>query len=97
MNSPPGLDSVAGARWNHVGEKTGPVSHALVAELVKVARTEMAVLDLGLSANKLSRIVRDYLATDQQERDLVSWVIAYADPTGETAVHNVLRQQRRAS
>jgi hypothetical protein len=95
-NAPPGYQPVAGARRNDVGGKPGPVSHALVAELVTVARREMAVLDLQLSANKLSRIVRAYLATDQ-ERDLVSWVIAYADPTGETAVRNVMRELSRSS
>jgi hypothetical protein len=69
-NAPPGYQPVAGARRNDVGGKPGPVSHALVAELVTVAR---------------------------RERDLVSWVIAYADPTGETAVRNVMRELSRSS
>jgi len=91
MPAPPGIEALHGARWNNVGGKGESVSHALVAELVNLARREMAVTDLNLSANKLSRIVREYVATDQRERDLVSWVIAYADPTGETAVRNVMR------
>lgn len=46
-----------------------------------------------LSTNAISRAVRAYCARDAQERDLVSWVIAYADPTGETAVRHVLAQR----
>ena len=90
MPAPPGTTAQQGPRRKHVSEK-GEISHALMAELVSFARREMAILDLQLSANKLSRIVREYLATDQRERDLLSWVIAYADPTGEQAVRNVLK------
>lgn len=92
--APPGLAvSGAGARRNDVGGKGGAVSHALVAQLVAVARRDMAVIDLHLSANKLSRVVRAYLASGQ-ERDLVSYVVGYADPTGEQAVRNVMRAGR---
>jgi len=31
-----------------------------------------------------------FIATGQHERDKVSWIIDYADPTGETAVRSVM-------
>lgn len=63
-----------------------------------VAREAVKVLaDLGLDVRPaavrvlVSRFIAEgHTTTD----DLRSWVIAYADPTGETAVRNVMRADR---
>lgn len=81
-------------RRNDVGEDTEPVTAARVARLVAEARQHMAAMGMHLSANKVSRLVRAHLAISGSERDLMRWVIAYADPTGETAVANVMRAQQ---
>lgn len=95
MTSPPGLHSVAGARLIQQGEKPQGMTPAQrVSSLIKEAR-RYRQLD-SVSNTRLSTLVNAYVSTEI-ERDFVSWVIGYADPTGETAVHNVLRQQRRAS
>jgi len=94
-HGPPGQTrSGAGARWNHVSEKSGLVGHALVAQMVSLARQQPELQDA--SANKVSRLVRAFIAAGLHERDLVNWIIAYADPTGETAVRNVMRERRSA-
>lgn len=52
--------------------------------------------DLGhLGVRALHRRVRAFMLADLNEGDLVSWVIAYSDPTGETAVANVMREGAR--
>ena len=89
---PPGANGPgASARWNHVGEGSGSVSHALVQQVVKAAREEGVLLTM--SANKLNRLVRSYFADRTTTKSFGQWVIAYADPTGETAVRNVMRER----
>jgi hypothetical protein len=93
MASPPGL-APAPARRNHVfGSKDTAVSAALVSRYVAIAKAQPDLADV--SANKVSRIVRSFIAAGLHERDLVSYVVGYADPTGETAVRNVMRERRR--
>ncbi len=77
---PPGL-APAPTRRNHVSGGT--------EKAVKAAREQMDSLGLHFSANKLSRLVRRYLAEAATTHTFGAWVIAYADPTGETAVRNV--------
>lgn len=45
----------------------------------------------------LGRVIRRFIAAGLHERDLIGWVIAYADPTGEQAVRNVMRAARGSS
>lgn len=88
---PPGLAATASARRNHVSEAGTSVSHALIQRLVNEMRQHPSLVDL--STNAINRAVRAYCARGTYERDLISWVIAYADPTGETAVRNVLKKR----
>ena len=91
MPAPPGL-APAPTRRNHVsGGKDTAVSAALVSHYVAVAKADPALWDV--SANKVSRAVRAFIASGQQERDLVGYVVGYSDPTGETAVRNVMRDR----
>lgn len=48
-----------------------------------------------LGTRAVQRAVRRFLLTERREVDLIPYVIAYADPTGNTAVANVMRQQVR--
>jgi len=72
-----------------------PGQTRLVAQMVSLARQQPELQDA--SANKVSRLVRAFIAAGLHERDLVPWVIVYADPTGETAVRNVMRERRGAT
>lgn len=56
---------------------------------MKLARTYRQ-LD-RISNTRLSVLINTYVS-QEIDRDLVSWVIGYADPTGETAVRNVMRR-----
>jgi hypothetical protein len=47
-----------------------------------------------IGTRSLQRHVRRFMELKIHERNLVTWVIAYADPTGETAVRNVMRTRR---
>lgn len=60
---------------------------ALVAEWTDYAES------LGLRRRKARWIVRYYIAHIEGEFDFHDWVIQYLDPTGETAVRNVMRER----
>jgi hypothetical protein len=77
MASPPGATRPASAHRNHVGEMVNTIRCCPEFE--------------GTSLNRISRLVRAFVDAGHHERDLVSWVIAYADPTGETAVRNLMK------
>ncbi len=82
---PPGLAPAASARRNHVSERNTSVGHGVIAQLAATLRDQPGMQHV--SANRLSRMVRARIALQDRERRS----IAYADPTGETAVRNVLR------
>ena len=48
-------------------------------------------LNLGLSGSRIRNLVRRFVREGRSDVDFYTWVIAYADPTGEVAVRNVLR------
>lgn len=96
MPAPPG-ERPASTRWNHSQRGSSDQSCAGVEALVRAAQSHPDVARLGLGHRKIVRVVRQFVAAGLAERDLVSYVVGYADPTGETAVRNVMRQQWRAS
>ena len=85
MNAPPGANPAASPRRSHVSERSPSVGHAVIAQMTAALRGQPEMQ--GVSANRLSRMVRARIALQERERRS----IAYADPTGETAVRNVLR------
>jgi hypothetical protein len=93
MNAPPGVTPASTRRNDVGGGKDTAVSAALVSRYVSLAKADPALRDV--SANKVSRLVRDFLASGLQERELIRYVVGYADPTGETAVRNVMRRARQ--
>lgn len=89
--APPGL-APAPARRNHVnGSHATTVGTALISRYVAIAKADPALSDVP--ASKLGRLVRRFVATGRPERDLVSYVVGYADPTGEAAARNVDRSR----
>ena len=62
--------------------------------LTAEARKVMAEMDMDLSQNRLVRIIRRYINDGRADIDFRTWFIAYADPTGEKAVRNVMRSVR---
>ncbi len=55
------------------------------------ARQINAKLNLGLSGSRIRKLVRRFVREGRSDVDFYTGVIAYADPTGEVAVRNVLR------
>lgn len=93
MTPPPGIRArttsttePAGSRESRSGEFLHPRT---------VAREAMKVLvDMGLEVRPAAVrvLVTRFIAEGHTSTaDLRSWVIAYADPTGETAVRNVMK------
>lgn len=93
MNAPPGAATRADACWNHSQqEATGPTVEALV----RAVERHPDVAPLGIGHRRVVRLVRRFVAQGVAERDLVQYVVGYADPTGETAVRNVMRERGRS-
>lgn len=100
MTAPPGLapehQPDLGARIHEGVRRDGYLS---VPVLSREARKVADDLDLRLSGSRIRNLVRRYVDTGRaaytDERRLVddfrTWFIAYADPTGETVVNEVLR------
>lgn len=59
---------------------------------MREAAAVCAELGLPISGGRLRTLITSYLATGG-EVALRSWVIGYADPTGERAAHNVDRER----
>lgn len=48
-------------------------------------------LHLNIRGARLRTLIETYVSTGRPDIDFRTWFISYADPTGETAVRNVLR------
>ena len=87
--APPGTRPAPTRCESASGSQTQTVGAALVRRYVNVAMIDPAAAHL--SVHRVNKIVRRFIADGRAERDLVSYVVGYADPTGETAVRNVMR------
>jgi hypothetical protein len=84
---------LASTTWNH--SQVGKTE--TVEQLIRRAHHAQADAVEKLSASKLSRLIRRYVATHGIESAAVmvdSYCLTYADPTGETAVRNVMAVTR---
>lgn len=90
MSAPPGLEPAPTA-WND-SQADRPET---VEAAIRAAHDFIAAAGLNLRPRKVTRLVRAYLATRAAQQSFGAWLIAYADPTGETAVRNVLRERGR--
>lgn len=59
--------------------------------LVREARKFADSRGYDIQGARLRRLVRQYVRSGRADIDFRTWFIAYADPTGETAVRNVMR------
>lgn len=86
--------ATASATWIH--EQEGQTTS--VDTLIKRAAEAAAVLDLDLSPSKCSRLVRAHIrkgGTIATAAELLGYCMTHADPTGESAAHNVDTFERR--
>jgi hypothetical protein len=77
------------ASWQH--SQAGKTE--TVEQMIRRAHEAQAASEEKLSASKISRIIRKYVAAHGIESALVmvdAYCLTYADPTGETAVHNIM-------
>lgn len=96
MSAPPGVQvrqQVLAGSTNSEGDASVRRAPAVDA-LVRAVHASPELRALGLSPSKVSRTVRAFIVAGLRERDFVSYVVGYADPTGEAAVRNVMRAAR---
>lgn len=67
----------------------------LVRHFARHAQKLAEELDLPISGSRIRRIVRRYVREGRFDIDFRTWFISYADPTGETAVRNVMREREQ--
>lgn len=75
------------------GEGTAAGRALTVEDALRVAHRVMEELGIHLGTRKLHRLVARYIRDGRADVDFRTWFLAYADPTGETAVRNVLRAE----
>lgn len=71
------------------GENETQTSRALMREVAHAA----SAAGLSLSPAGIRVLVSRYVETAAPGQSVRSWVISYADPTGETAARNVDRER----
>jgi hypothetical protein len=89
MAAPPGV-TPAPTRWNH-SQRQAP--SRTVDALVRAVERHPDVVTAGIGHRWIARLVRRFVLQGVAEYDLVQYVVGYADPTGETAVRNVMRER----
>lgn len=76
---------------NHEGARRD--DYLSVSTLTREARKLCIDLRISISGSRLRKLVRRFVDEGRTDIDLRTWLLSYADPTGETAVHNVLRER----
>jgi hypothetical protein len=94
MSAPPGHTPAPTRCESAFGGQATSVGAALIRRYVHLAMSDPS--SAGLSVHRVNKAVRRFIAAGLHERDLVSYVVGYADPTGETAVRNVMSERRFA-
>lgn len=64
--------------------------------LMREAAKCAADMGLNIRGQRLRLLVRRYVESGRADVDFRTWFISYADPTGETAVRNVMKEVRDA-
>ena len=85
--NPPATQPDLGA--NQEGE--GQEEFLSVPVLARQAFKVVEDLDLPISGSRVRKLVRRFVREGRGDIDFRTWFIAYADPTGETAVRNVMK------
>jgi len=67
-----------------------------VRVLAREASKIVDQLNLPISGSRTRKLVRQFVHEGRADVNFRTWFISYADPTGETAVRNVLREKRQA-
>lgn len=93
MNAPPGLTPDFSAS-PALGVNHEVPDYMSTRTLVREARKVVADLNLRIDGSRLRSLIRRYVEDGRTDIDFRTWFISYADPTGETAVRNVLRVAR---
>lgn len=91
MSAPPGYTPTTqpdlGA--NQEGSREG--DFLSVPTLSRQAHKIVATLDLPISGSRVRKLVRRFVREGRADIDFRTWFIAYADPTGETVVREVMQ------
>ncbi len=68
-----------------------PGDYLSVPVLARQAAMIVAEKNLPISGSRVRKLVRRFVREGRTDVDFRTWILGYADPTGETAVRNVLR------
>lgn len=77
---------------NHEGSQRRD-EYLSISTLTREARKLCADLRISISGSRLRKLVRRFIDEGRSDVDLRTFLLCYADPTGETAVRNVMREQ----
>lgn len=94
MSAPPGFmaDIQPDLGANQEGSRSD--EFLSVQTLARQAHKLVVELELPISGSRVRKLIRRFIREGRADVDFRTWFIAYADPTGETAIHNVMRADR---
>lgn len=90
--APPGAEAQHDPRRSHPRRDTttDDARAETINGYLALAYSTGVMAQMGIGHGKLVRLIRAYVATRGTAEEFLGWVTSYADPTGETAVWNVL-------
>lgn len=91
MSAPPGLAADSRTTTSPVSREGNEGHYLSLPVLMREGQKVADALGLSVSHHRMSRIIRRFVREGRIDIDFRTWFIAYADPTGETAVRNVMR------
>ena len=91
--APPGAEALHAPAGTTAAVTIGGVRPDTVEAVLRNDDAHRIAAELGIGSRKLARLARQYLASAHTDWRFGTWLLAYADPTGETAVRNVLRER----
>lgn len=94
MNLPPGSARSAPPDLGANQEGSRRDQFLSVSVLTRQARHIVEAHRLPITGCQLRRLVRRFVEEDRTAPDLRTYLLGYADPTGETAVQNVMNGRR---
>ena len=97
LTAPPGATAQHGPRRLLVRRETSADDarrNADVDHYLGLAYATGVAADMRIGHSKLVRLVRAFVATKATGDEFVGWLTTYADPTGDTAVWNVLKSSK---
>lgn len=77
------------------GSRTGfRPAHLSVEVLLREAHKVLTDLGVNMSTRRVHRAIQSFVRDGRSVDEFYTWFLVYADPTGEAAIRNVMRENR---